>query len=573
MTKLPLSDIEKVATFDLPSHEKIKRIPRKALTFKISSQSVFRGLIKNGLKLKSLNFDLPKETSLIKRYTRYCKSSFRLQTSLKQEKDDTKLKKIHHKVQYLKSLQIDGIMENKKAQKNIKRFLRQSKHLQSYKTLPNPVFFLRNHVSTERNIQFVFNLKKTTNCINYNRPQRMITALSRSLRSLVSINGNQGHITLEINISTDPQSETFSDDIQKLNRGLKRINFLDNITIPLNLRDEVHHFLPLFKVRDLKVRTHYDLALITKEKCRKLTESFLSRKSAKLVIWPSSYSWSNFMEMLNLSQRMREKNGSCLDFIDFLYDFHSPVEIRQALMNHLSETNATWENFIVTFKTNSLDWFNKEKRASLQEMMETLLKGENLMKCHGITFRLHYVNEFSNELLLKILTEIGSVILHFLQSVKNKELKFTLIIDTQGIWDENILSFLAHFQEAKNSINLFQLKGISKEVSNIAWKLGILQRGESIYYDESKDFLTVVREEISKTEELKSEIEKIRDHLIQFQQADCFEIINIEQLDKLEDLRSGLRKVEADRLKARQRFSEVWWRYNNFDFQNIKILE
>lgn len=552
------SEMEKPISSDLHSHEKIKAIPRKTLPLTIYRQSTFKSLLKKGIKLKSLIFDIPQDTSLIKRYTRYCKSSVQLQASFKRQKDDKTLRKIHHKLQYLKSLQIDGIVENEKPQKSLERFIRQSKHLQAYKSLPNPVFVVRNHLSTEKRIKFVFHLKKSASKLDSKRPQGVITALSASLRCLVSISGNQEAIAFEMNISTDPQSESFSDDIQQLNRGLKRVSFLDSITVPLNLRDEAHHFLPLFKVKDLKVRTHSDLAFLTRINCRKIIEDFLSRKSAKLLVWPSSYSWSNLMEMLNLSQQMREKNGSCLSFVDFLFDFHSPVEIREALISHLSKTNTKWERFVFKFKTNSLDWFNEEKRGSLQEIMETLLKEENLAKCEGITFSLVYISEFSNELLLKILKEISSVILYVVQSAKKsqKEMQFTLNTDAQGIWSQDILWFLAQFQEAKYSINLFQLKGISKKVNNVARNLVSLQREFPICDKEKiQKLVNDVREQLKLAEELKNENEKIRDHLFQSQQAGCFEIMNLEQLDKIQDLMSELVKVEAKIKDQRKKWS------------------
>ncbi len=535
--------MEKTAPCELLSYEKMKPTPRQTLSLTISSQSSFKYLIKKGLKLKKLIFDVPQDASLIKRYTRYCKSSVHLQTSLKQQKDDKALKKIHHKVQYLKSLQIDGVMKNEKAQKNIKRFIRQSRHLQHYKTSPN--------VSSERNIQFVFNLKKSTNSINYNRPQRMITALSRSLGPLVSISGNQESIALEIRLSTDPKSSTFSDDILELNRGLKRISFLDNVTIPLEQKNEAHYFLPLFKVKDLKVRTHYDLALITRDECKKLIESFLSRKSAKLLLWPFSYSWPDFMEVLNTSQQMRENNGSCLSFVDFLYDFHSPLEIRQALINHLSITKTVkWENVIFKFKINSLHWFNEERLASLQEIMDALTKEENQSKYKSVVFDLIFVSEFSNDLLMKILTKVSSVILSFLRSASNqKDLKFTLSVDSQGIWDQNIMLFLAHFPDVINSRIFFKLRGVSKEVPNIAQNLRILQGGYSIstiYRDDKpKDLLDQVRDQLETIEKLKMEDDRIKNCFIEMKKSDCFEVLHSEQMNKLDDLMFELVMIET----------------------------
>ncbi len=450
---------------------KLKPIPRR-ISKEINTQNDLKVFIKKGLKVKHLviNQEINQEDPVfskpvkvsknfadIKMLTKSCSFLHSLDINKVSDKDIRCLLKLHPKIRYLKNLNADETsLMQPFTHKALKKFLLRSKHLRNYKKTPVEEIVQGKLLPKNQRLYFTFCMKKSGNSHNYNRLPRFITALSVWSSAVTHVSGNNKSIVLGILVPTDRKSKKFQQDIKMLHHGLNRIGFLSSINISEELEDQIYDFLPLFSVNQLKVFTWLALTTFSKKECKKAIEKFLSRQGARLEIRTSNYSWANLVEMLTLSQQMYLKFGSCFTFPNFTFNFHAPAEVKQALINHFSITETKWEKFTFILKTNSLDWFNEEKRASLAEMMNEILKEKNKDKYSQMDFEIELNDDFSNEFYPKIVEQIGLVIQNCIQDLQDK--RITLRVNVQVKNNQNLKLFLNTMKNISARLSLLELK-------------------------------------------------------------------------------------------------------------------
>ena len=430
-TNLPsFHDISGQTTFPLVKR-KLKPIPRK-ISKEINSQQDLKMFVKKGLKIKNLVINQEGSSSSesakvsiifsdMKKLTKSCSFLQSLCINKVGDKDIRCLFKLHPKIRYLESLKVDETnLIQPSTHKTLKTLLFRSKHLQNFKNAPIPEIVPRKRLPKNQRLSFTFCLKKSGNSHNSNRVQRFITALSVWSSAVTHVSGNNKSIVLGVIILTDKKNTKFQKDIKMFHHGLNRISFLSSINISDQLEDQIYDLLPLFNVKKLKVLTSLALTMFSRKECKKVIEKFLSRQGAKLEIRTSNYSWTNLVEMFDLSQEMFAKFGSCFTFSTFTFNFHAPAEVKQALINHFSTIENKWEKLVFLFKTNSLDWFNEEKRTCLAEMMNEILKEKNKGKYSEINFEIALNDNFSREIYHKITEQIELTIQNFALGLQEK---------------------------------------------------------------------------------------------------------------------------------------------------------
>jgi len=549
---------------DYNSLKKVKAIPMKRATITVETPQNLKNLLKKGTKVKNLSLIkgyaalcqfrvIPEPFSRAKRLTRFCcKFLGSLSLESVRQRDFGSLMKIQRNIKYIQKLQIDGtLIRTLAVQKALQKFLMRSKFLSSYENSLREGYQGSSDDEDEDEIHFAFDLKKNSSekqqqqqqqqQKKYNRSQRMMYALSKWLRPLACVSSSQeSKITLKIVFPPNHRSKEFDRDIRKINKNLKRVRFLDSVEIPSDLMSIFDHFLPLLRVKELTVQTDLDLNYLMEEENQKSLLGFLSRKNAKLIVWPSNSSWQNLMEMLNLSRLVRIDYNSCFSFANCSFDFHSPEEIRTALISHFSSmTNMECSQFNFLFETHPLDWFNEGKKDCLREMMDEMFKEENKTKCRNINFEVKFTDDFSKELLEKIVIQITSAIIYFLKQTEirnEKELrKFSLNIIAEVKDYRSLFSFLVLAQEIpKNTLDTLNFNLNSQVLDNIDKDLRYLRRYRG------EDRLSRVRGLIRMTKEEIEASEKIQQILLQLNDEECFRSFDFPQFKEFCDLHERL---------------------------------
>jgi len=520
-------------------------------------------LLKKGIKIKNLQLiktDRERKSfqiSLIKKLTRTCKYLHGIQIDRPLTEDINNLLKIQCKIRGIQSLQFISIdFEGPDVCKRIKKLLVRFKYLKKYKSECDGNLAGKN--------QFVFNdmqsylrNKISLNDVNHDQPektspletltkknfcqndckkaQKLILGMRNRLNSLVSLEESQSSFTFAVNIAFDFNKKEFDKKMLGFICRFKRRCPLDSITLPASLKDRVLKILPFIEANQLNVVSQLDFEDILKE--REFFEMFLYRKDAKILLDPSSrYSWENLLHMTNFGQHMFLLYNSVIDFKDFTFNFHAPLEVRQALLTRFKQEGIKWERVIFLFKTDSFDWLQEDERSCLKNMINELCKEESKNKYSEIHFEMAFKSAFDKELLEN---NIFSVIKELVQGQQKAKIlrKYSLKINFEGANVESLLLFLGLFQQIPETICVLRLEIFSENIKNITNKL------QNYKLSKNENFMRLLKDLHQNIKYIVLRAEKIKNYLSKLKENNSFMEIIIPQVNEIDELQRLFFKV------------------------------
>jgi len=364
-------------------------------------------LLKKGIKIKNLQLtktDRERKSfkiSLIKKLTRCCKHLHGIEIDHPLTEDINNLLKIQSKIRGIQSLQFISIyLEGPDVCKRIKKLLVRFKYLKKYKNEPkwternqfvfqNIQSYLRNSKNgilldncnhddrSGKAIPLASHTKKSILQSNSQKAQNLILGMRNRLHSLVSVEENQKLFRFAVNIDFNYNTVECDKKILGFIRRFKRKYPLYSIT--LSERERALEILPFVEANQLNIISQLNFPYVLKNVSS--FAKFLSRKDAKIILDPSSkYSWEDVLLMLKFSQDIFFTYNSLIDFSDFTFDFHAPLEVRQVLLTRLKQKGMKWERMIFIFKAGSFDWLQENERSCLEDLINQLCKEENRNK-------------------------------------------------------------------------------------------------------------------------------------------------------------------------------------------------
>jgi len=497
---------------------KIKPILRKESRSIITPKDL-KITIKQGIKVINLDFTnkddktkdlkISKHHSLINKLTRYWKNLSGVQVGSLCPKDIKSLLKIQRSTRSLSSLQIGKInLADFNAYQGIQRLLVRCKYLKKYTSesevelfrrasqgmgnyrnsvnLGNRNIYNRNNTNRAKEmIPLRFHSKKSTPRNDFKKTQKLMLGLRKYLPFIASIEENQSSFMLLVNLPFNTSKKEFDKEILGVIRRFKSQYYSNLETLTASLPVEKGKIFSFLEENGLHMISQLDFnSNFEKEKA---VERTFSRKDTKIILEiASKCSWKSFLRKLTPHQRMFFIKNSCIDLHEFVFYFHSPIEVKKALITNFKRLDQKWERFIFSLKANSLDWLERDERVYLQEIMNEMCKEENKNKYSEIEFHVSFTTAFEKELVPKMKDEIFNVIRKFIEYQQRANIlkKYVLRVSFEGADGQNLLSFLVLFEQIPNNICLLEVNLFSKEFKNIKeeiqdWKLST-QRGETM---------------------------------------------------------------------------------------------
>jgi len=535
---------------------KITPIARHAIPA-VSNAKGLDLLLKKGIKVKTLILNkkeisedrlstpmsLSKNLPKLKKITKRSGSLHCIEVDLANSQDIRSLLKIQNEMRYLQSLKINrGVLANAAAKKNFQRFLLRAKWTKTYSTTPETAIPPKDAMQTKERAYVALEMKKSENDRSFNKPQRLIVALKKDLPWLVSIRDNKDSLDFAINCYYEKEKKEYEKRISIFIRRLNSGNRFKEITIPVRLKDEAYKLLPLLQVMNVKVRARLDLGSLLKQDNKKIIENFLSRKDARLVIWPSSFSWKNLFDFLSFGQEMFFEHKSYLCLTNFTFYFHSSSEeVKPALINYFTNVNIEWQQLSFEFDTNSTDWFNEDKKLWLTKMLDEMCKEENKGKYSQINFEIELNDNFEAYLYSEIVEKIKLVIQSFAQLLQEK--KIVLTLNYQVADEGNLLLFLKSLRNISSKpLDLLRFRGYHPKIGQLINKVEKLQALEEP--EDLKERLYFVKTQIKKTENCINEARKLYDDLDKLREDGCFLSFQIAEEDRIQRLQAWFEKFK-----------------------------
>jgi len=314
-------------------------------------------LTKKAQETKSL------KVSSLKKLIRYSNSLYSIHVGSPYTEDLSLLLKIQYKIRHIQALQL-----NKKdsaethADNGLKKLLIRFKNLKSYK----------NEVEDSRNLQSLrdfmnqglrnsFNhcnftrmkqkipLKFHTKKNNDQKTQRLILGIRKCLSSLAFVEDNQNSFTFAVNLSFVREEEESDREILGL---IRRQCTLDYPNLSTSLKagtDGVHKIVPFLEGNGLNVISQGELNEVFNNGTA--IERFLSEREGKVYLDSASKClWEKFIFRLSFQQQMLFFKNSCVDLSEFVFYFHSPLEVKNALVNNFKQMKRKVERVIFSFK-------------------------------------------------------------------------------------------------------------------------------------------------------------------------------------------------------------------------------
>jgi len=489
-------------------------------------------LTKKAQETKSL------KVSSLKRLTRYSNYLYSIHIGSPYNEDLSLLMKIQYKIRHIQALKLNKKdLAETHADNGLKKLLIRFKNLKSYKNeaedssnLQNLRDFMNqglgnyfnhyNFAQMRQKIPLKFHTKKK----NDQKTQRLIYGMRKHLSFLAFVEDNQNSFTFAVNLSFDREEEDSDREILGL---IRRQRTLDYPKLSRSLKagtDGVHKIVPFLEGNGLNVISQGELNEILNEGIA--IERFLSERNSRVYLDSASKClWEKFLLRLSFQQQKLFFKNSCVDLSEFVFYFHSPFEVKNALVNNFKRMKRKVERVIFSFKANSLDWFQEDERSCLRKMMNELCKEK---KCSEIEWNVSFTTAFEKELVTKAKNEIFSVIKNLVLCQQKAKIltKYVLKINFDGGNDENLLLFLDLFQQIPNAISILKLNLFSEEFNHLKWS-------KQNSKDDSMNLLI-------------KRAGKIKDYVMKLQKNDSFKSVVIPQLDEFEK-KIGNRKEKRNR--------------------------
>jgi len=513
--------------------------------------------LKKGIKIKNLQLtktDRERKSfkiSLVKKLTRTCKYLHGIQIDHPLTEDINNLLKLQCKIRGIQSLQFISIdLESAGICKRLKKLLVRFKYLKKYKSECDRKFtrkdqfvfndmhsYLRNEISLNdahhddqpgKTSPLVSVTKKDICQNDYKKAQKLILGMRNRLNYLVSIEEIQSSFTFAVNIDFNSNKKEFDKKMLGFIRRFKQKCPLDYITLPASLKDRVLKILPFIEANRLNVISQLDFEDILKE--REFFEMFLYRKDAKILLDPlSRYSWENLLHMTNFGQHMFLLYNFVIDFKDFTFNFHAPLEVRQALLTRFKQEGMKWERVVFLFKTDSFDWLQEDEKSCLKDMRNELFKDENKDKYSEIHFEMTFKSAFDKDLLK---TDIFFVIKELVQGQQKAKIlkRYSFKINFEGSNVENLLLFLGLFQQIPETINVLRLEIFSENMKNITNTL------KTYKLSRHENFMRLLKDLHQNIKYLVLRTEKIKNCLSKLKENNSFMEIIIPQTNEIDEL-------------------------------------
>jgi len=535
------------------SPKKIKPIPRKSLC-SVQAPKDLNMSIKKGFKVKHLKLAHKDErtkslkVSSVKKLAKYCNSLYGIQIGGLCSKDVIPLLKIQPKIRQIEGLQLGLInLKDIDVSKKLKRLLVRFKYLKEFRRKAEVDSEIAELLLNDRSIDLVNELSsfraekrfplafhsRSLLCDDSKNTRKLMLSMRKHLSSLISVEENRSSFTLTINIPFDIKIGEFDWETLDLIRKLKGQYLLDYVAVRTGLKYGLQKILPFFEANSFNVISQLDLREISQD--RASFESFLSRKDARVILDSSSiYSWDSLLSMLNFSQEMFSLYGSFIDFKDFTFDFHAPIEVKTALINHFKQKEMKWERVIFSFKTHSIGWSREDEKSCLEEMINVVCEEENREKYSEIQWNVSFTNVLEDKLAKRI-ENIFSVIQDFIQRQQKAKIvtRYALKIDFEGVNNKNLLSFLDLFQQIPNTISVLQLNLFPEQLNKIK---KTIQSSKSPINRNYQQHLICLRSSLQSVKQLSLQAEEIKNYLIQLKEKNSFKEFFIPQLNELSEL-------------------------------------
>jgi len=533
------------------SLNKIKSIPRRPSRH-IQTLQDLKMLIKKGLKVKHLKLAWRDERTeslqvpLVKRLTKYWNCLHSLQVSGICTKDIIPLLKLQYRMRDIKGLQLGTINPTKAGvSEGLKKLLVRFKHLREYKSESEEdsdtdliyellmdhrhtdFFNALNNFRSEKRFPFKFHSKKSLPYKNSQKTRKIMLCMRKHLPSLASIEENQSSLRLTLNISFDLKTEEFDRKILDSIRKLKRICFLDKVTLPGGLGYGMHKILPVFEANGLNMISQLHLNNILNESAS--FERFLSRKDARIILDSSSnYSWESLLSMLNFSQEMLSIHGSFIDFKDFTFDFRAPTEVKIALIDHFKQKERRWERLIFSFKGDWFDLLQEDKRSCIEEMVNEVCKEENQNKYSEIQWNVSFPTKFEEELGRNEKDKIFSVIQDLIQRQQEAKIltRYVLKINFERENEKELLLFLDLFEQIPNCMNMLELNLFPEQTKRMKQAIYAPNSPKFSDFDRYMDCMQIVRQ-------IALQVDNIKSYVIQLKGNNFFKEFFIPQLNEI----------------------------------------